>query len=158
QITQEVTAKYEQANLQISSLSHEKQNLSEKVTIAAQLNVTNISLIAKNKKGKIAKKMKDAQKLQVSFTVARNVTAVTGTKAVFVRLVKPDNTVLSGGGGFSYENRTLPFSMKKVIEYTGEEQSVTLYWDIEEFLSAGTYRVEVFCEGNLIGSNKITLE
>ena len=158
QITQEVTAKYEQANLQISSLSHEKQNLSEKVTIAAQLNVTNISLIAKNKKGKIAKKMKDAQKLQVSFTVARNVTAVTGTKAVFVRLVKPDNTVLSGGGGFSYENRTLPFSMKKVIEYTGEEQSVTLYWDIEEFLSAGTYRVEVFCEGNLIGSNRITLE
>ena len=50
------------------------------------------------------------------------------------------------------------YSMKKIIEYEGEEVAVTLYWDIEEFLSPGTYRVDIFADGNHIGKKSFTLE
>lgn len=48
--------------------------------------------------------------------------------------------------------------MKKLIEYDGEEYPVTMYWDIEEFLSPGTYRVDIFIDGNHIGKKSFTLE
>lgn len=156
-MAQEVTAKYNQATAQISSLSQDKQNLNEKVTLAAQLDATGISLLTKNKRGKEAKKVKDMKQFQVNFSVARNVTAQTGTKTMYVRIVKPDNTIVGSSGTFSYENRTLPYSIKRAIEYTGEEQAVTLYWDVDEFLYAGKYRVEIFADGNLIGSRSFTL-
>ena len=59
---------------------------------------------------------------------------------------------------FDYENRSLPYSIKKYIEYNGEEQSVTVYWNVDEYLSAGTYRVDIFTEGTLIGSQRFELE
>ena len=58
---------------------------------------------------------------------------------------------------FAYENRNLRYSIKKYIEYTGEEQPVTVYWDVEEFLYAGTYRIDIFTDGNLIGSQNFSL-
>ena len=49
-------------------------------------------------------------------------------------------------------------SIKKYVEYTGEEQSVTVFWDVEEFLYAGSYGVDIFADGNLIGSKRFTIE
>ena len=47
----------------------------------------------------------------------------------------------------------------KSIEYTGEEQHVSLVVGTSnEFLSAGKYSVHVFCDGQMIGSTAITLE
>ena len=45
-----------------------------------------------------------------------------------------------------------------VIEYNGEEQDITVYWDVEEFLYAGNYRVDIFADGNLIGSQPFILD
>ena len=48
--------------------------------------------------------------------------------------------------------------MKKEIEYTGEEMEVEMYWDIEEFLQAGTYRLYIFVDGVMIGSGSYEFE
>lgn len=155
----EVKQKFQNATQQISNLSEEKKNLHNKVALAAQLDATNISLIAKNKKGKVAKRVKDIVKFQIGFTVVKNITAETGNKAIFIRITKPDNDILSKNGGtFPYENRNLTYSIKKNIEYTGEEQAITVYWDVEEFLYAGSYGVDIFIDGNLVGSRRFTLE
>ncbi len=154
----EVKQQYDQATQQISNLSTEKQSLSEKVAIAAQLDATGISLQARNKKGKAAKKIKDVVKMVVNFTITKNITAQTGNKTIYVRITKPNNETLTNGGTFSYENKTLEYSIKKMIEYTGEEQSVTVYWDVTEFLSAGTYHVYIFADGSMIGSSSVVLE
>ena len=55
------------------------------------------------------------------------------------------------------ESASLEFSAKKYIEYTGEQQEVTMYWDVEEFLSAGTYNAYIFVDGVMIGEQSITL-
>lgn len=155
---QQIKAQYSQAQTHISSLQSEKESLSDKVAIASQLDATGISMTAKNKRGKNARKIKDAKQLVVNFTIAKNITAPTGMKSIYVRIQKPTNEVLTSGHTFPYENKNLEYSMKRDIEYTGEEQNVTLYWDVNEFLSAGTYRVSIFADGNNIGNRSVTFE
>lgn len=160
QVIADVTQKYNTASQQISTLSKEKENLDKKVTLAAQLDVTNIRIEPRNKRGKVAKKVKDIVKLAISFTVVKNITAENGERTIYIRITKPDNDALtkSASNTFSYENRTLTYSIKKYIEYNGEEQNVNVFWDVEEFLYAGNYRLDVFEGGNLIGSQKFTLD
>lgn len=139
QVIADVTQKYNTASQQISTLSKEKENLDKKVTLAAQLDVTNIRIEPRNKRGKVAKKVKDIVKLAISFTVVKNITAENGERTIYIRITKPDNDALtkSASNTFSYENRTLTYSIKKYIEYNGEEQNVNVFWDVEEFLYAG---------------------
>ena len=156
----EVKQKYTQATRQISNLSQEKKNLNEKVTLASQLDATAITVLPKNKRGREAKKVKDVKKIAVSFTIVKNITAKTGERTLYIRIAKPDNDVLTKNASntFPYENRELTYSIKKYIEYTGEEQNVTVYWDVEEYLPAGTYHVYIFAEGTMIGQQAFTMK
>jgi myosin heavy subunit len=139
-------------NTQIAGLSNEKASLSEKVAIASQLDATNIQLKALKKNDKDVKKIKDCKTMQVSFTITRNVTATNGNRTVYVRIQNPGGNTLNGGGTFPYENRNLQYTMKKNIEYTGEETNLTLFWQVSQMLEAGDYRVSIFVDGNMIGS------
>ncbi len=159
-VIEEVTQKYNDASRQISNLTEERKNLTEQVTLASQLDATGIRVTPLNKRGKEAKRTKDTEKLQISFNIAKNITAKTGDRTLYVRILKPDNDVLTRDASdtFSYENRQLTYSIKKYIEYTGEEQAVSVYWDVQEFLYAGNYRLDIFAEGNLIGSSSFSLK
>ena len=68
------------------------------------------------------------------------------------------NAVLTTGGTFPYENTTLEYSIRKDIEYTGEDQAVTVYWDVNETLSAGTYRADIFADGHNIGTTRLSID
>ena len=147
-----------QQQQQISSLSEEKESLSDKVAIASQLDATGLRISALNKRGKEAKKTKDVKKFQISFSVARNVTAAAGNRTIYVRILKPTGEVLNGGGTFPFENRNLEYSIRKDIEYNGEETPVTVFWDVNEMLIAGQYRVMIFADGKNIGGGSISFE
>ena len=160
QVIAEVTQKYNAASRQISNLSEEKKNLNKKVTLAAQLDATNIWIEPKNKRDKKVKKVKDIVKFAIGFTIVKNITAETGERTLYVNIYKPNNEVLTKNAAntFEYENRSLPYSIKEYIEYNGEEQSITVFWNVEEYLSAGTYRVDIFADGTMIGSQRFELE
>ncbi len=147
-----------QAEKENRQLSSEKESLSEKVAIAAQLDATNIQMNIKNKRGKTAKKMKDCRQIEVAFTVTKNVTASNGMRSFFVRINTPAGNVLSSGSTFAYEDRDIEYSMKKDVEYTGEEISVNTYWNVNEYLSDGTYTVSIFSGGQMIGSRSFTFK
>ena len=146
-----------QSNEANEGLRMEKQNLTEKVAIAAQLDATGIQMSLLNKRQKTAKKIKDCKTIQVNFNITRNVTAENGYRTLYVRIQTPAGQVLTAGT-FPYENRQLEYSMKKVIEYAGEEVSVQTYWQVGEYLEAGQYRVSIFADGNMIGTKTFTFE
>lgn len=148
----------EQARQHISNLATENETLSDKVAIASQLDATGIYAEGRNKKGKTAKKIKDVKKFVVGFNIARNVTTATGIRSIYVRITTPTGNVLTKGGTFAYENRQLEYSIRKDIEYTGEEQSIVVYWDVAEALSAGNYRVDIFADGQNIGTTNFAFE
>lgn len=148
---------YAEATRQIEGLNTEKASLSEKVAIAAQLDAIGINLQMKDKRSKTTEKLKKAKTLQLNFSIARNVTAQSGMKTVYVRITSPTGATLAGGGSFSYENRNLECSMKRTFEYNGNETPITLYWNINQAMVQGNYKVSIFADGNMIGSKSFNL-
>ena len=152
-----VKGQYEEATKQIEGLNTEKASLSQKVAIAAQLDAIGISAAGLNKHGKPTNKINKCKTLQVNFSIAKNVTASGGTKNIYVRIISPIGSVIGNEGTFSYENRNIQCSMKKTIEYNGLETPITMYWNVNQTLTAGTYQVSIFADGNMIGSRSFTL-
>ena len=146
-----------ESNRQNEALTSEKASLSEKVAIAAQLDATGINFMPLNKKGKEEKKVSKAKQLKVDFTISRNVTAQSGMKTLYVRIITPTGSVLSAGT-IPYENKNIQYSIKKQIEYNGETTPVTMFWNIQEVHSAGTYQVAIFCDGQMIGSKSFAVK
>lgn len=155
-----VKGQYEEATRQIEGLNSDKASLSEKVAIAAQLDATGISMTAKKKGNakKSVKKIKDAKLIAVNFNISKNVTAQNGQRTLYVRVTTPAGGVMGASGSFNYDNRSLQYSMRKTIEYTGNETPVTMYWNVNEVLNPGTYNVSVFADGKLIGSRNFTFK
>lgn len=160
QENKEITSKYQETSRTLNVVSQEKANLSEKVTRAAKLDATGINVTPTNSKGKEQKKIKSIERLIVSFTITKNITAEPGARTIYVRIMKPDDDILvkNRANTFAFENREIQYSMKRIIEYGGEEIPVTLYWEVEEYLMPGAYRVDLFADGNLIGSRSFSLE
>jgi myosin heavy subunit len=153
-----IRSELEQTSRTVEGLQEEKASLSEKVAIAAQLDATNIQMLLLNKRDKTTKKLKDCRKIQVNFTITKNVTASNGVRTIYVRITNPGGNTLGGGGHFNYENRSLEGTMRKSIEYSGEEVAVTTYWDVTQMLEGGQYRVSIFADGNMIGSRTFNFE
>ena len=153
-----IKGQYTEATRQIEGLSNEKASLSQKVAIAAQLDVNGISLLVKDKHNKNTNKIKKGKTLQLNFNIAKNVTASNGVRTIYVRILSPTGSVLGNSGSFNYENRTLDCSMKKSVEYGGDEIPVLMYWNITEALVEGTYQVSIFADGNMIGSRSFSFK
>lgn len=160
QENKEVVRKYQQVSSTAAQLSKEKEKLTERVTLASKLDAAAISVTPVNKRGKEVDRIKRMEQFVVKFTITKNITAPVGEKTIYVRIMKPDDDILvkNRTNVFEFEGKEINYSMKRVVEYEGEELPVVMYWDIEEFLSPGTYRVDIFADGNLIGKKNFILE
>ena len=156
----EVTQKYHQATATVSQLTQEKEHLTERVSLASKLDASGIYVTGINKKNKSTNQIGKMEQIAINFKINKNITAPTGEKVIYVRIKKPDDDVLvkSLDNVFRYENKEINYSAKRTIEYDGEEIPVSIYWKIEEYLSPGTYRVDIFADGNLIGSQSFKLD
>lgn len=155
-----VTARYNLATQTVSQLSQEKEKLAETVQMASRLDAGNISVICLNKKNKPTDKIDKTEKIEVRFIINKNITATPGEKTVYIRIQKPDDDVLvkSRANVFTYENKEINYSAKRTVEYTGEEYPASIYWQVEEYLMPGTYRVDIFADGSRIGQKSFRLE
>ena len=155
----EVKANYERITSQAQQLSSEKAHLTDRVKLAAKLDATAISITPVDKRGKPTKNLSKITNLQIHFTVAKNVTAEVGEKTFYCRIMQPNDELLTkaGGGTFAFEGKQIPYSIRRMIEYNGEETQLTMYWPVEESLQHGTYSLRIFADGNLIGSASFSL-
>lgn len=141
-------------------LQEEKSDLTEKVQLAAKLSVSNFHTVGLNNRGRDTKRIKSMKQLQINFQVDRNVTAEPGMKTIYVRLSKPDGSLMqqSGESGtMPFESGKVPYSVSRQIEYSGEPTQVSLYWDIQEYLPEGSYVAEIFADGYKIGRYSFSL-
>lgn len=141
----------------LSATTTQNEKLSQTVKLAKKLNITGVSLKAYNKKGKVEKKIKKARQLGVSFTVSPNNTAAAGMKDFYIRIVSPEGTLLGSGGSFSIDGSTVQCTAHRQIEYSNEEVSVSVYWDVNTTLTPGDYTVEVFSDGYRLAAKHFTL-
>jgi len=154
-----VNTKYQEAAKTASLLQKDKEELTHQVTLASKLDAVAISVKTLNKREKETSKIDRIENIQINFLIAKNITAKPGERYIYIRIVKPDNDVLvkNMDNVFSYEDSEINYSMRKLIAYDSEETAVDMYWKVEEFLTPGTYKVEIFADGDLIGKKSFSL-
>lgn len=150
----EVKRKYTEASQTAEKLAKDKESLNEVVTRASKLDMTSFSMLTLNSKNRKTTWFSQIANLQFNYTIAKNITAQTGQKTLYLRLTRPDDEVMSKSSAnlFQFENKKVMFSAKKDFEYTGDAISDVIYWKVEEILQQGTYRAEFFVDGSMIGS------
>ena len=155
----EVKENYNRVTSQAQQLSSEKAHLSDRVKLAAKLDATAISVTPIDKRGKQTKTLSKVVNLQIRFTISKNVTAEVGEKTFYCRITQPNDELLikAGAGTFAFEGKQIPYSIRREIEYNGEETPLVMYWPVEESLQSGTYQLRIFADGNLIGSASFSL-
>jgi hypothetical protein len=161
QKNQLVTAQYKQATQTVSQLSKTLEEKEQTVQMASKLTTGNITVTGITSKNKPTTKIKDMDQIEVYFVINGNIIAEPGEKTVYIRIQKPDDNILlkSRSNVFVYENKEINYSEKRTIEYTGDEQSLSIYWKTEDyFLVPGTYRVDIFADGNRIGQKSFKLD
>lgn len=159
--------KVEKSNLEqtVSNLQSEKVELIKQVDKASVLKIANIKATALKRKGSgkyvETPSSKRTKRVEVCCDILDNPVAKHGAKDVYLRIISPQGITLSMSDasfrifGTNEESR---YSSKSSVDYNGEKMNTCLYWEQEERFDAGTYKVEVYCEGYLSGAGSFDLK
>lgn len=163
----EITSKYEKEQAKTTELTKDKEQLTEKVSLASTLKAYNIKGIpvkskSGGKKEEIVDKAKRADRIKVTFTLSENLIAASGRKSIYVRIAQPDEKILfiseDDAHSFDYNGQKIQYSLIEDISYQNKAVDMVMYWDkINEF-AEGTYVVSVFTDGYLIGESQFVLK
>ena len=157
----QVKENFAQSETKNQLLEKEKEHLQEKIKEAAQLDATELIAIGVNNRGKEAESARRAEQIRVSLVLSKNVTAPRGNKMIYVRIQKPNQVLLqqSPDDLFQFEDLKIPYSAKREVTYEGNTLPVNIFWDNkgQEFLP-GEYTVDVFADGNNIGTTKFIMK
>ena len=99
--------------------------------------------------------------IQSSFTISENPIAPSGKKTVYLQIVDPDGKILqsSSGNFVAMESGQVAFSDYKDIDYQNQRIDVAIYYKLGGIeASKGNYKVNIFCQGQLIGKDSFTLK
>lgn len=154
----QVNEKNERLASQVTQATSENKELTQTVKLAKKLNITGLTFQAYNKKGKVEKNITKARQLGVSFIVSPNNTASAGLKDFYIRILTPEGVLLGGGESFEMDGANIAATARRQMEYSNEELSVSVYWDVNTTLTAGDYTVEVFADGNRLASRHFTMK
>jgi hypothetical protein len=108
-----------------------------------------------------ASRAKQVVQIKSSFTLSENPITVAGKKTVYMQVINPDGKVLQTrtSNTVSTENGVVAYSDKKEIDYQNQRLDIAIYYDLRgEELVKGNYKVKIYCDGNLVGSDSFTLK
>ena len=156
-INTELSEKNRSLEQTVTDTKSKNEQLTTTVNNARRLTLTGVNLHAYNKKGKSEKKVKKATQLGVSFTITPNNTASAGMKTFYVIIKTPEGQQLGGAGSFTADGATLHATAAKNIEYSNDEKSDIIYWNVNTTLTPGSYTVSIFCDGTRLTTKHFTL-
>ncbi len=156
----QIRMKYEASSTTVEKLSREREDLHEVVTRASKLEVVGFEVSTLNSRDRKTSIVSRIATLQIDYTIGKNITADPGRKMLYLRIMRPDNEVLtkSPSHTFRFENRDIEYSARKEYEYGSEELNDVIYWQVEEIIQSGVYRADFFTDGNIIGSYTFILK
>lgn len=156
----QVRESHERLKYEMDEVVEKNDELELTVEKASVIKASNIQGLTFNKRGKQVDKAKRATQIQTRFTLIENSIAEPGEKTIYVRILRPDGYVLvkNTENIFTYEEEVLAFSESRTVQYDGNFLDVIIYYDLDQELLEGTYQVELYMEGNLIGASSFLLE
>ncbi len=158
----EVKESMAQVESKNQELQKEKEHLQQKVRQAEALEALDLTATGINSRGKDVESVRRAEQIKVSFVLSKNITTKRGNKNIYVRIQKPNQVLLqkSTNDLFQFEDLKIPYSAMREVTYEGNSLPVNIFWDNtgEPELIPGTYTVDVFVDGNNIGTTTFELK
>jgi len=154
-----------QLNDSLNSLAKNKEELATKVAIASQLKAENVTVMAVNSKGKEREspfKNRQLEKLKVEFNLAENKVAPIEGKKIMIRIIDENGQVIfdvaRGSGTFILNGKEEFFTASQEILFDNTRQKLTYLYEKGSEYPSGSYRVEIYSEGYLMGSSQFTVK
>ena len=146
------------AKLRAEMAEEKAAELDNKVRVGAVIRARDITLAALNANSKPVSRVKNAARLRVDFVLTANELATPGEKTIYVRITSPDGYVLTTEAmpTFDFEGERLSYSAMREVDYQNQDLDVGIFYNSTGF-AAGTYTVQLFCEGRLIGTSQIAM-
>ena len=157
----DVKGKLDDARKTNTELTQQKDELSKKVNQASVLSAKNILITPQNKRNKENIKVSRVVKIKVCFTVRENSIVQPGPKTVYIRIARPDDLVLatSKDNLMPFQGEQVVYSEKREIDYENADIDMCIFYDVKAGeLIAGKYKVDLFTDGNLIGTSTFELK
>jgi len=106
-------------------------------------------------------KAKQCVQIRSSFTISENSLANTGAKTVYMQIIDPDGKTLQSRSSNSVQTDagSIAYSDKKDIDYQNQQIDMSIFYDLQskEALK-GNYKVKIYCDGALIGTDSFSLK
>ena len=152
-------------NRNIVSLSEDREQLQEKVEFASRLKAENIAIYSVARSGRerdgILRNRNLAQ-LKVTFRIGKNDVAPLSAKEIMVRIIDENSQVIfdvdKGSGSFILDGKETFYTATQDILFDNSGQQMTFVYEKGSEYVPGTYKVEVFTEGYLMGVTSFTVK
>lgn len=155
----EVRQELRRVETEKQELTEVKDELSSKVEMASILNAKNLVITPLNKKSKENNKTTRVVKLRICFTLRENPILEQGPKIIYVRIVRPDDVILTSGVNFfDFQGEQIVYSASREVSYENVDVDMCIFWNNDGQLVPGTYHVHLYADGNEIGTSSFGLK
>lgn len=149
----------------MNRLTAENKSLNEKLNLASLFVASDIQLtpvVVKNEKEQETVQSKKVSKLVISFTVQNNIAQFDNAE-IYIVITQPDGSVLKNDDVWEsttmelYNGNKLPYTRKVKFEYQKSESKKLLFSINADQYYNGTYTLQIYHNGRLIGQAMKTL-
>ncbi|MCX6190281.1 MAG: hypothetical protein NTW54_11925 [Bacteroidetes bacterium] len=150
------------ANNKNENLTVENTGLKNKVAVASVLkseSLTAITYVVKDKE-KETSKSSSVNRLKITFKLGENYVAEKNQKVIYMKIINPSGSTIQSPdrGTFTFQGSETVYTQKINFQFTNTKQQLQLIWDKgNASLTKGSYKVELYCEGFIIGSGSFSL-
>jgi len=99
--------------------------------------------------------------IRSSFTISENPLTLAGTKTVYMQIIDPNGKTLQSRSNnvVQTDKGAIAYSDKKDIDYKNERIDLSIFYDLRgEEASKGNYKVLIYIDGTLVGTDNFTLK
>ncbi len=158
----QIQSSLNQATAYSSQLEREKGELEDLLKDAKILTISNIEAtgIRERRRGdEPTDRARRTDKIQVCFTINKNLVAPAGNRDFYVRIIDPNNQVLTHfpDNTFMHEGDELSFTSTRTINFQNSAQDVCVIYDQDSRFDSGYYNIVIFSEGYELGYKIIEL-
>lgn len=155
---QELSKQNEEARIALQETKTTNDQLTAQVTQGKKIKGLNLKVNTYNVKGKDTDKAKKIDEIETCITLIENPIAEPGEKSIFMRIVSPSGDILisSKDNIFEAEGLELAYSSVGSVFYQNKTLETCIKYSPQEGeISPGFYDIEIFTDGEMIGSTNI---
>lgn len=145
-------------NATIREANQTKQQLEQKISLAAKLKAENIKVYNVNSRGKEREgdfRSRQAEKIKVTFNLSENVVAPVAGHKIMIQIVDPAGNVVfdiaRGSGSFQVDGREQFYTAMQEILFDNSKQELSFVYDKGSEFDKGDYKINIISDFYKIG-------